>query len=240
MFPPRKRHRYFVVIPLFAAFIWFSSLLAMLLTWLISGRPKYVSTQVAVVYISDVGASFLKPLFVVACCITGLGLLLSLTIERVLRHKGRLVPELHKRELILGRLAIVGAFIAMLGLACLSGFDLGRYPTEHMIFLLVFMIGVSLSAIFTVVEFRWLAHDYAEIEKLKKAYIAKAVIGLTLVALAIAFGVTLYCAPNVGGVIEWSIAFGFTFYLLTFAYDLQMARVVGAEASKERIMVEIP
>ena len=112
-----ERHRYFVLIPLFAAFIWFSTLLAMLLTWLISGCPKYVSTQVAVAYISDVGASFLKPLFVVACCITGSGLLVSLTIERVLRHKGRLAPELHKRERVLGRLAIVGASIAMLGLA---------------------------------------------------------------------------------------------------------------------------
>jgi hypothetical protein len=234
-----ERHRYFIVIPVFAAFIWFSSLLAMLLTWLISGRPKYVSTQVEVVYISDVGASFLKPLFVVACCITGPGLFISLTIERVLRHKGRLAPELHKRERILGRLAIVGAFIAMLGLAFLSGFDLGRYPTEHMIFLLVFMIGVSLSAIFTVIEFRWLAHDYAEVEKLKRAYIAKAAIGLTLVVLAIVFGVTLYYAPNVGGVVEWLIAFGFAFYLLTFAYDLRMARGRVDGVSKEG-MVEIP
>ena len=234
-----ERHRYFVLIPLFAAFIWFSALLAMLLTWLISGCPKYVSTQVAVAYISDVGASFLKPLFVVACCITGSGLLISLTIERVLRHKGRLAPELHQRERILGRLAIVGAFIAMLGLALLSGFDVGRYPTEHYIFLLVFLIGVSLSAIFTVIEFRWLAHDYAEVEKLKTAYVAKAAIGLTLVLLAIVFGATAFCAPNVGGVVEWLIAFGFAFYLLTFAYDLRMARTGMGRVSKEG-MVEIP
>lgn len=228
-------HRYFVLIPLFAAFIWSSSLLAMLLTWLISGRPKYITTQVAVVYISDVGASFLKPLFVVACCITGPGLLISLTIERLLRHKGRLPPDLHTYERIFSQLAIVGAFIAMWGLALLSGFDVGRYPTEHMCFLLVFMVGVSLSAIFTVIEFRWLAHDYAEIGKLKTAYIAKAVIGLTLVVLAIVFGVTLFYAPNVGGVVEWLIAFGFSFYLLTFVYDLRMANFKASEEG----MVEI-
>ncbi|KAH0834242.1 hypothetical protein J3R83DRAFT_11570 [Lanmaoa asiatica] len=125
----------------------------------------------------------------------------------------------------------------MCGLALLSGFDTGRHPTEHLIFLLVFMVGVALSAIFTVIEFRWLARDYAEIEKLKRAYIAKAVIGLTLVVLAVAFGGTLFYAPNVGGVIERSIAFGFAFYLLTFVYDLQMARV--GEVSKER-MVRYP
>ncbi|KAF8550344.1 hypothetical protein OG21DRAFT_1514124 [Imleria badia] len=210
----------------------------MLLTWLISGRLKYISTQVAVVYISDIGASFLKPLFIVACCVTGPGLLISLTIERLLRHKGRLPPDLHTCERIFGRLAIVGAFIAMWGLALLSGFDVGRHPTEHMIFLLVFIIGVSLSAIFTVIEFRWLAQDYAEIDKLKRAYIAKAVIGLTLVVLAIVFGVTLFYAPDVGGVVEWLIAFGFSFYLLTFVYDLRMARVRVGEVSEEG-MVEI-
>lgn len=234
--------RYSILIPSFAAFIWFSSLLAMLLTWIISGRPKFVSTQVTVVYISDVGASFLKPLFIIACCITGPGLFLSLTIERVLRHKGRLPPELHKYERVLGRLAMAGAFIAMLGLAFLSGFDTGRYPTTHMISLLVFIVGVALSAIFTVVEFRWLAQDYVEIEALRRAYLAKAVIGLTLVVLAIAFGVTLFYAPDVGGVIEWSIAFGFTFYLLTFVYDLRMAKEGEGEANKEskERMVESP
>ena len=234
-----ERHRYFVVIPLFAAFIWFSSLLAMLLTWLISGRPKYVPTQVAVVYISDVGASFLKPLFVVVCCITGPGLVISLAIERLLRHQGRLPPDLHTWERIYARLAMVGAFIAMLGLAFLSGFDTIRYPTEHLIFLLVFMVGVSLSAIFTVIEFGWLSNDYEELKKLKRAYIAKAVIGLTLVVFGIVFGVTFFYAPNVGGVVEWLIGFGFTFYLLTFAYDLRMAKVRRVVVNEER-MVQIP
>ncbi|KAG6370896.1 Frag1/DRAM/Sfk1 [Boletus reticuloceps] len=228
------RHRYFVLIPLFAAFIWFSTLLAMLLTWFVSGRPKYVSTQVAVAYISDVGASFLKPLFVVTCCLTGPGLVISLTIERLLRHKGRLPPEFHTYERIFGGLAIAGALIAMFGLAFLSGFDTARYPTEHLIFLLVFMVGVSLSSIFTVIEFRWLADDYPEVEKLKRAYISKAVIGLSLVVLAIMFGVSLFNAQNVGGVVEWLIAFGFTFYLLTFAYDLRMAKVGEGEVSQER------
>ena len=235
-----RQHRYFIVVPLFTAFIWFSTLLAMLLTWLISGRPKYVSTQVSVAYISDVGASFLKPLFVVACCLTGSGLLLSLTIERLLRHEGRLPAEHHKLERIFGRLAIVGAFIAMWGLVLLSGFDTGRYPTPHKIFLLVFITGVALSSIFTVIEFRWLAHDYPELAKLKRAYVAKAVIGFTLVLLAIVFGVTLFYAENAGGVVEWTIAFGFTLYLLTFAYDLQMAKVAVAGQANKEGMAEIP
>lgn len=217
-------HRFLVTVPAFAAFIWFSSLLAMLLTWLISGRPKYVSQEGAVAYISDVGASFLKPLFVVACCITGVGFLLSLILERLLRHRGRLVPEMRTREHVFGILSVVGAFVAMLGLVLLSGFDTSRYPSLHRIFLLVFMIGVALSAIFTVAEYRWIAQDYRDMCKLRRAYIAKAIIASILVALAIAFGITLFWVPNVGGVIEWIIALGFTLYLLTFCYDLRMAK----------------
>jgi len=234
-----EQHRYFVLIPLFTAFIWLSTLLAMLLTWLITGRPKYVSTQVAVVYISDVGASYLKPLFVTACCITGVGLVLSLSIERLLRHSGRLPVERRRRERIFSRLSIVGAVIAMLGLVFLSGFDTGRYPTPHLCFLLVFIVGVSLSAIFTVVEFRWLSHDYADVKKLRIAYVAKAAIGLTLIVLAIVFGVTLFVDQNVGGVVEWLIAFGFSFYLLTFVYDLRMAKkVVKVEEAIQQEMTE--
>ncbi|KAF8839577.1 hypothetical protein BDN67DRAFT_886170, partial [Paxillus ammoniavirescens] len=228
-----QSHRFFVALPIFAAFIWFASLLALLLTWLISGRPKYDSQEGSVAYISDVGASFLKPLFVVACCITGVGLFLSLVLERLLRHRGRLPPGMHRRERVLGILAIVGAFIAMCGLTLLSGFDTKHYPTLHSIFLLVFMLGVALSALFTVLEYKWLAHDYAHMHKLRRAYIVKAVIAGTLVFLAIVFGVALFYAPNVGGVIEWVIAFGFTLYLLTFCYDFWMAKETRVRESRE-------
>ena len=63
----------------------------MLITWLASGRPKYVSQDGKIAYISDVGADILKPLFVAACAITGVSFFLSLSIERWLRHEGRYV-----------------------------------------------------------------------------------------------------------------------------------------------------
>lgn len=38
------------------------------------------------------------------------------------------------------------------------------------------------------------------------------------------------------GVLEWLISFGFTFYLLTFLYDLRMAKGVSkGELSKEAV-----
>ena len=61
----------------------------MLITWLASGRPQYVSQDGSIAYISDVGADFLKPLFITGCAITAVSFFLSLSIGMWLRHEGR-------------------------------------------------------------------------------------------------------------------------------------------------------
>lgn len=66
-----------------------ATLWALLITWLASGRPHYVSQDGSIAYISDVGADILKPLFIVGCVSTGLSFFLSSAIERTLRHQGR-------------------------------------------------------------------------------------------------------------------------------------------------------
>jgi len=55
-------------------------------------------------------------------------------------------------ERVLAIMALVGALIGGLGLILLSGFDTLRYPTLHRLFLAVFMFGVALSALFTMVQ----------------------------------------------------------------------------------------
>jgi len=232
-------HRYWLYawIPVFGAFIWSGTLLAMLITWLATGRPKYVSQEGTIAYISDIGASYLKPLFIVCCCITGVTFFLSLVCERWLRHSGRLFPNMRRRERVLSTLAILGSFIGGAGLILLSIFDTGRHPSLHRAFLLVFIIGVGLSAIFTIIEFRWISHDFVDITKLKRAYVMKGAIAVILIICAIAFAITLYTTPDVGAVLEWVIAFGYTFYLLTFFYDLRMARGVRkGELSRQRLL----
>ncbi|KAG6918641.1 hypothetical protein DXG01_012760 [Tephrocybe rancida] len=106
---------------------------------------------------------------------------------------------MRRRELTLSILAIFGSLIGAAGLILLTVFDTLRYPTAHRIFLLVFIVGVALSAIFTVIEYRWISKGFREVRKLKIAYIMKAVIAGILILLAIAFAVTLFLAPDVGG-----------------------------------------
>ena len=73
--------------------------------------------------------------------------------------------------------------------------------------------------------------------KLHLSYGAKLVIAGVLIVLAIAFGATLDTKDNVAGVLEWIIAFGFTFYLVTFIWDMRMAKGIQAgELRRERLL----
>jgi len=123
-------------------------------------------------------------------------------------------------------------------LILLSIFDTKRFMKTHRAFLLVFMVGVVFSAIFTVAEFAWLRKDFREHTKIRRAYMAKVIIATILVIAAIAFGICLDVAPNAGGVLEWAIAFGFTFYLMTFWYDLRQAKGVERGALRDPQLLE--
>ncbi|KAA1467568.1 hypothetical protein DENSPDRAFT_856761 [Dentipellis sp. KUC8613] len=224
IFSHERHHWAYVWIPVFGAFIWFGTLLAMILTWVGQSEPHYVSEDGTIPYISDIGADILKPLFVTGCSITAVSFVLSLVIERFLRHHGRLHPDMRKREHVFAWLAILGSFIGALGLIFLSIFDTKRFQSAHRAFLLMFMVGVALSAIFTICEYRWLSKDYGGMRELRIAYIMKAIIVGILIILAIAFAVELFQNDNVGGVLEWTIAFLFTLYLLTYAYDLRLSK----------------
>ncbi|KAI0058639.1 hypothetical protein BV25DRAFT_1810509 [Artomyces pyxidatus] len=233
----RHHHWAYVWIPAFGAFIWFGTLLSMLLTWVGTGTPRYPSEDGTIPYISDIGASFLKPLFIAGCAVTAVAFVTTLVLERLLRHNGRLHASLRRRESVFSYLAILGSFIGGMGLILLSIFDTLRHQSAHRVFLLVFMVGVALSAIFTIIEFRWLSKDYQYAAQLRRAYIAKAIIASALIILAIAFAICLWRSKNAGGVLEWVIAMGFTLYLLTFVYDLRMSKGIHKhELSEQRLV----
>ncbi|PFH53189.1 hypothetical protein AMATHDRAFT_138319 [Amanita thiersii Skay4041] len=236
MFPHQHHHWAYVWIPLFGGLVWSSTLLSMLTTWLATGRPKYVSQDGSIAYISDIGADILKPLFIAGCTITACTFIASLIIERWLRQSGRMLPNLRRRESISAVLAMCGSILGGCGLILLSIFDTKRFTHAHRVFLLLFMVGVALSAIFTVIEYRWLRKDFIYVSQLKIAYIVKAIIAGILILLAIAFAVALYQSIDLGAILEWTIAFGYTLYLLTFFYDLRFARGKHrGELSEERM-----
>ncbi|KAG8691356.1 hypothetical protein FRC09_011644 [Ceratobasidium sp. 395] len=227
--------------PLASAFMWCTTLLAMIITWAATGRPIYPSEDGTIPYISDIGASYLKPLFVTGSVITGLGFFLAVLSERIYRMRGKLLPNVKRRGAVLGVISSICAFIAAAGLGLLSGFDTLRYESMHRLFLLIFMLGTVSSAIATTVEFLVLKREarhaagFSDVtdftfnimrmaKGLTWSYVAKMVIVTIEIGLSVGFGVAMYSNHNnVAAVLEWTISFVFVFYVLTFYFDLRPA-----------------
>lgn len=145
------------VFPIISGLVWLGMLLGMLLYWVIdTDREIYpsMSPPQSIAYISDVGAYRLKPLFITGCVITAVFLDLSFFSDRWLRHKGRLAPNTSTGEKVLFGLSIVFAILGTVGLICLSIFDTYRHSSLHLLFLLFFMAGYLLSAIFICWEYQ--------------------------------------------------------------------------------------
>lgn len=169
----------------------------------------------------------MKPLFVIGAIITAIAFVLTLVAERLLQHSFRLLPTQRRAEAILSYCAIGGAVLGGAGLVLLSGFDTLRYPSLHRLFLLIFMVGIMLSAIFSIVEFHLLSRSYKSYTLLRRQYMTKGAVALVLLILAFAFGALLFQdgerTGDIAGILEWVIGFGVNLYFLTFWYDLRQA-----------------
>lgn len=95
-------------------------LVGMITVYYAQGKGPYFWQNSHIPFISDIGASFLQPLFIAGSCVTSACFIASLAIERLLRHHGRLHADLRRREMVFSYLAIFGAVIASVGLISLS------------------------------------------------------------------------------------------------------------------------
>ncbi|KAL2256583.1 hypothetical protein VTK26DRAFT_1440 [Humicola hyalothermophila] len=212
------------IAPIFASLVWLATLFALLLYWIIyEDRVHYtsMSDNQQIAYISDIGASTLKPLFIAGCVLTTVLLDFSFLADRWLRHKGRLAPNTTTGEKVLSGLTIVFAIIGTVGLICLSVFDTARHPRLHNLFLLLFILGYVFSAIFICWEYWKLGKRHRERRILRISFYIKLLFVLIEVILAIAFAsLNATGRPNQGAVLEWVIAFIFSAYAFSFFVDL--------------------
>jgi len=218
------------VFPVISGLCWLGMLLGLLIHWNVDGRPHYPSMDVnqSIAYISDVGAESLKPLFIAGACVTTVFLDLSFLSERWLRHSGRLARNTTVTEKVLSGLSMVFAFIGTLGLILLSIFDTLRHPRLHDVFLLLFIAGYVISAVFICWEYQRLGIHFRQHKILRLSFWIKLIFILVEVVLAIAFGATNFKGKyNAAAVLEWAVAFIFTFYVFSFFIDLLPAVHTG-------------
>ncbi|KAJ2902981.1 hypothetical protein MKZ38_010565 [Zalerion maritima] len=215
------------VLPVFSALVWIGTLLGLLLHWLVdTSREHYpsMSDGTKVAYVSDAGAYELKPLFITGCTVTVVFLDLSFFADRWLRHRGRLVPNSSRGEKVLSWLTILFAVLGAAGLILLSVFDTNNYPKIHDGFLLLFMGGYVLSAIFICWEYQRLGAKNRNHRVLRVGFWIKLAFIMIEVALSVVFIGTMFTGNyDVSAVFEWVIAFVFSFYVFSFVIDLYPA-----------------
>lgn len=214
---------YTAVFPLISALVWLGMLLGLFINWEASGHPIYPSMEAGqtIAYISDTGAYRLKPLFIAGSAVTTVFLDLGFLSERWLRHTGRLAQNTSFTQKVLSMLSIVFAIAGTCGLILLSIFDTYRHPNMHDGFLVLFLGGYIVSAIFLCAEYQRLGIHYRNHRILRISFWLKLFFILVEVCLAIVFGVTSYKHHrNIAAVFEWTIALIFTLYVLSFILDL--------------------
>ncbi|PLB36335.1 Frag1/DRAM/Sfk1 family protein [Aspergillus candidus] len=216
----------FWIFPVISACMWLAMLLAMLGNWAVIGTPHYSTMEEGqtIAYISDIGARGLKPLFVAGSVITVVFLDLSFIAERWLRHAGQLVSNKGVFDKTCACLSIFFSIAGALGLILLSIFDTWRHSRLHEGFLVMFLVGYLISAIFICAEYLRLGIFYRSQHRvLFASFVIKLTFIIVEVALAIAFGVLGRKGAsqrNTAAVLEWVIAFIFTGYILSFVVDL--------------------
>ncbi|KAL2162699.1 hypothetical protein VTH06DRAFT_6535 [Thermothelomyces fergusii] len=230
------------VIPILGGTVWLATLLALLLYWIVhEHRVRYPSMEAGqtIAYISDVGASDLKPLFVVGCVLTAVLLDISFAADRWLRHRGRLAPNTRTREKVLSSLAIVFAVVGTAGLILLSIFDTVNHRSLHNVFLYLFVVGYVLSAIFISWEYWDLGRTHRSARVLRLSFYIKLAFVTVEIVLAVAFIARLNTGhSDSAAVLEWVVAFVFSAFVFSFCVDLypaaetkQRQQKVGAAAA---------
>ncbi|KAJ5748081.1 uncharacterized protein N7511_009777 [Penicillium nucicola] len=217
----------FWLFPLVSACMWVAMLIAMLVTWVVVGKPHYASMDDGqnIAYISDVGAQGLKPLFVAGSVVTVVFLDLGIISERWLRHAGQLVPNKGKLDKACAIASIFFAIAGAAGLILLSCFDTLRHPKLHDGFIALFIAGYVISAILICVEYLRIGIFYRHQHRvLLVSFWVKIAFIIVEVGLAIGFGVckasNSVAKKDPGAILEWAIAFVFTGYVLSFLIDL--------------------
>jgi len=205
-------------------------LLAMLLTWVVDGKPHVRGMSdpgQTVPFISDIGSWRLKPLFIAMGTVSVVSFDLAFIAERWLRHLGKLTPNTSVFQKVCSILSIIAAIIGGAGLILLTIFDNVNHDNLHTAFLAVFILGFIVSAIFICAEYQRLGIHYREHRILRISFWIKLAFIIVEIGLAIGFGVSLKSGDrsrNTAGILEWIVALVYSFYVASFYLDFLPAR----------------
>lgn len=211
------------ILPVLSGLSWALTLIVLFLYWLATCRPRYASmdpTQ-SIPYISDVGATSLKPFFIAGCTLTTVFHILSLISEIWLRYTGRLTRNTSLGQKVIVWLSLLFAINGSAGLILLSIFDTLRHERLHNIFLALFIVGFILSAVLVSWEYQRLGMHFREQRILRCSFWIK--LGFILISLGLVIPFATLNFKNLfdaAAIVEWIIGIVFSLYVFSFVIDL--------------------
>lgn len=160
-----KPGNYWFIFPWIAFIPWYGMLITMLVCWAAQGHPIYwfMHTDQFPVFISDIGATNLRPLFIACSGWQGLGYVLVIVLEFYQRYSFQMNPwfVIHERNLITA--AFILGLIGELGLLFCAIWSTALFPNVHTAMVCIFIIFMFLSIVCLTAEYFSMGRHYAMI-----------------------------------------------------------------------------
>ena len=213
------------LLPLTCGTIWIATLLTLLIYWLAEGSPRYPGqSNPYVAFISDIGAFRLQPLFITGGIVTSLTLSATIVSVHLARRQRRLStqnlgdeqPRYEKWVSILACLFDVAALPCRICITLFNNYD---HPNLHRTFLFLALAGTALSCICTAFVLwaeMWKGPAQGN-ELLRRSCVLSNSLLVVELLLGSTFTGLLWTGQfKSGGIVEWIMAFVFTFYFWAF------------------------
>lgn len=158
-----KPSNYWFLLPLISFIPWYGMLITMLVYWAAQGHPIYwfMHTDQFPVYISDIGATNLRPLFIACSAWQGIGYVLVIFIEFIQRFLYCMNPwfTYHERNLIFASLLL--GLIGQLGLLFCTVWSTALFHRVHIAMVSIFIIFMFLSILCLTIQYLSMGKHYA-------------------------------------------------------------------------------
>ena len=232
---------YLRLLPIITGTSWLTTLSTLFIYWLAQGRPRYpAQSNPYVAFISDIGAFVLQPLFIAGGTITAITLLGTVLCIHIVFHRDYDTEKRAKPQRYLQVFSVLACLfqgVACPCQICLTIFDNKGYPRIHRMLLLGAFAGTALSAICTTVVFwdeMWREGQAKELKTRRQIVVASTTIFGIEFCMGVSFTTLLYLEYyRISGILEWVMAFLFTFYFWAFVGFLVLPDEEGGEGIDE-------
>lgn len=163
----KRPGNYFFLVPWIAFIPWYGMLITMLICWAAQGHPIYwfMNSEQFPVFISDIGATNLRPLFIACGGWQGLGYIITLCLELFQRNKCMMNPWFTKDERNLIISSIILGTIGELGLLFCTIFSTANYHHVHISMLVIFIVFMFFSLVCLTTHYYLMGFHYTRLRK---------------------------------------------------------------------------